>query len=227
MTAQRRSVFLERRAELDRLTTLGEVGDDASNDDKNEHKGEEPWPPPVSCEEQVDLRCWVRSRQEAALVLEYLPKGGKREALSIHLRRPRVCRCLGNKMILQLPGVWITRRPQQEPRVGWCSGMTPEQSRVAMSAKERQASWDGQSTSIRSRVLVNGRRVSAEGGEKVFSFFCGLFASCAYRERTLCAVATKGLEDEDSLPPEWAASGPSRLGCRRRHVDVARRFGDC
>jgi hypothetical protein len=41
-----------------------------------------------------------------------------------------------------------------------------------------------QSTWTRSRVCVNGRRVSAEGGEKAFSFFCGLFASCGHRERT-------------------------------------------
>src|SRR3954452_22234077 len=90
------------------------------------------------------------------------------------------------------------RARPREVRVGHCSGMTAEQPRAAVPVQEGKR-LRLVITSISGRVRSDGRRVSAEGGEKAFSFFCGLFASCGYRERTFCAAATKGLEDEGSF----------------------------
>ncbi|MDX6401936.1 MAG: hypothetical protein QOF27_2542 [Gaiellaceae bacterium] len=90
--------------ELDRLATFGEIGDGAGNDDENERQGEEPWPPSVSCEEQVDLRCWVRHRGEAAVCSSiYLraERGKLSEFTFAGLERV----ASRTKLIPQLPGV--------------------------------------------------------------------------------------------------------------------------
>ena len=46
--------------ELGCLAALDEVGDDERDDYDNDRECQKPGPPAVSCEEHIDLRCWVR-----------------------------------------------------------------------------------------------------------------------------------------------------------------------
>jgi hypothetical protein len=106
--------------ELDRLTTLGEVGDDAGDDDENERQGEKPRPPSVSCEEQIDSVVRSGPRQEAARVLQYLPKGGKEGSsldLLEHVRRPSSVSLSRQKVDPAASGRLTTPRRPQDPRV--------------------------------------------------------------------------------------------------------------
>jgi hypothetical protein len=53
------SIPLTISRELGRPAAFGEVVGDAGDDNKNDRQCQKPGPPAVSCDEHIDLRCWV------------------------------------------------------------------------------------------------------------------------------------------------------------------------